>query len=318
MKQLNKCEICGSKKINFLFYGKDKLYGIPGKFPLFKCENCRTIFLNPQLQYKESAIFYPKNKYHSLESIKTEKDSIKTRINLKLYEIYFSEKRNLFKKILFSPIKFTVRGTTIKKGGKLLDIGCGSGQFLYEMKALGLEVYGVEPNDFDKNSNDKYKLNIKNSELIKAKYPKGFFNIVTINHVFEHVENPKETITEIRRITKKGGALIMGIPNTNSLTKRIFGKNWVGFDVPRHLFDYSNKNIKYLLEKNGFKVLKIRYNSRPSQFVVSLYFLFNVENKNEIFNRILEGIFLPLTWLVNSLRVGDQIEVWCIKENSSE
>lgn len=314
MKHLDRCEICGSKKISFLFYGNDKLFRIPGKFSLFRCKNCKTIFLNPQQSYKESKKFYPRDKYHSLENIKTEKDSIKTKINLKLYKIYFSEKGNFFKKILFSPIKFTVRGTIIKKGTKLLDIGCGSGQFIYEMKNLGLEVYGVEPGDFNKEDSNKYKLNIKNLELIKSKYPKEYFDLITINHVFEHLGNPNETIKEIRRILKRKGTLIIGIPNTNSISKRIFGKNWLALDIPRHLFNYSDKNIKFLLERNGFKVLKIRYNSRPTQFVVSLYFLLNIKKKTGIFNRILEIIFLPLTWFVNSLKIGDQIEVWCVKK----
>jgi 2-polyprenyl-3-methyl-5-hydroxy-6-metoxy-1,4-benzoquinol methylase len=313
MKLLNKCEICGSKKINFLFYGDDKLFKIPGKFNLFRCENCKTIFLNPQPSYKESKRFYPREKYHSLENIKTEKDSIKTKINLKLYRIYFSEEGNFFKKILFAPIKFIVRGTIIKKEIKLLDIGCGSGQFLYEMKTLGLGVCGVEPGDFNKKDSDKYKLNIKNTEIIKAKYPKEHFDLITMNHVFEHIGKPNETIKEIQKILKKKGILIIGIPNTNSISKKIFGKNWLALDVPRHLFNYSDKNIKFLLEKNGFKILKIRYNSRPTQFVVSLYLLFNIKKKTGIFNRILELIFLPLTWIVNSLKIGDQIEVWCVK-----
>jgi 2-polyprenyl-3-methyl-5-hydroxy-6-metoxy-1,4-benzoquinol methylase len=314
MRYLNKCEICKSKKIKFLFNGKDKLFGIPGEFPLFKCKNCKTIFLNPQLSYKESEKFYPKDKYHSLENIRTEGDSLKTKINLKLYKIYFSEKNNILKRILFSPVKFVVRGTIIKKREKLLDIGCGSGQFLYEMKSLGLEVYGVEPGDFNKEDSNKYKLNIKNLELIKAKYPKEFFDLITINHVFEHIDNPNETMIEMHRILKKNGTLIIGVPNTNSMAEKIFGKNWLAFDVPRHLFDYSDKNIRFLLEKNKFKVLKIRYNSRPTQFIVSLYFLLNIKKRTGILNRILELIFLPLTWLVNSLKVGDQIEILCVKK----
>ena len=133
-----------------------------------------------------------------------------------------------------------------------------------------------------------------------------------MNHVLEHLDNPHETITEIKRILKKKGTLIVGIPNTNSTSMKIFGKHWIGLEIPRHLFNYSNKNIRFLLDKNGFKVTKIRYNSRPSQFSVSLMYALNI--KSRIIEKIFWVIFLPLTWLVNSLKLGDQIEIWCEKK----
>ena len=57
---------------------------------------------------------------------------------------------------MLSPLKFTSRGTKISPNSRLLDIGSGSGQFLYEMKTLGLDVYGVEPGNFDKEGKVKY------------------------------------------------------------------------------------------------------------------------------------------------------------------
>ena len=309
MKKLIKCEICGSKKIGILLKGDDKLLGIPGKFSLFKCKNCKVIFLNPQPTDSELEKHYPNGGYYSLKNIDTQ--SKKLKLKLLLYKIYFNKKdKDSLLRLILSPLKFIARGTKINQGLKLLDIGSGSGQFIYEMKRFGMEVYGVEPGNFNKGDSKKYGLNIKNLNLIKAKYPKEFFNLITINHVFEHISNPNQTIIEIKRILKKDGLLIMGIPNTHSLSRILFGKNWLALDIPRHLFNYSPKNITYLLEKSGFKVTKIRYNSRPSQFVVSLRYLLGFNKK---FEKILDIIFLPLTWIVNAMKVGDQIEVWCEK-----
>jgi hypothetical protein len=94
----------------------------------------------------------------------------------------------------------------------------------------------------------------------------------------------------------------------------IFKKNWYQLDVPRHIIDYSNKNIKLILEKNGFKIKRIRYNSRPSQFVVSLYFALGIKRRIKLLDYAFNILFLPLTWFVNFLRMGDQIEVWCSKK----
>ncbi len=313
MKGVNKCEICGDRMFNFLFNQKDKNINLSGEFSLYACNSCKAIFLNPQPTLNKLKKYYPKEKYYSLNKIDV--NSKKFKIKKALYQIYFNPpKNNFLKKVLFSPLKFMVRSTHLNKKGKLLDIGCGSGQFIYEMKSLGLDVYGIEPGDFDKESNNRYKLNIKNTNLLKAKYPREFFDIITINHVIEHLGNPNETLNEINKIIKKKGILIIGIPNTNSLAYKIFKKNWYQLDIPRHLWNYSDKNIKILLEKNGFKILKIRYNSRPSQFSVSLMYFLNIKNK--IIEKIFWAMFLPFTWIANFLKIGDQIEVKCIKKDN--
>lgn len=312
MREIKNCELCGNKDFKFLFKGKDKLLGIGGDFNLFECKKCEVIFLNPQPSYKELEKYYSNKKYYSLKKIDT--ISKKLKIKLSLYKIYFnSNEKNIFLKILFYPLKFIVRGTKIAKDARLLDVGCGSGQFLYEMKQFGLRTCGVEPGDFDRKTSKKENLNIFHGELKSARFHSNYFDIITLNHVLEHVNNPYETINEIYRILKNGGTFILGVPNTHSLSRMIFGSNWLALDVPRHLINYSDKNLKYLLKKEGFKVEKIRYNSRPNQFVVSLYFIMGIKKREGIFNRILEVIFLPFTWLVNFLRIGDQIEIYCKK-----
>ena len=314
MKKIDNCKICGSNSFKFSFEISDKNLGISGKFKLNKCNNCGILFLNPQPTNKELEKYYPKEKYYSLKTIKTKKNSQKTRLKIFLYDLYFGSNKNLLLKILFSPIKYTVRGTKIAKNKRFLDIGSGSGQFVYDMRQLGLDVYGIEPGKFDVKGAKNEKLNILNLDLIKAKYPSNFFDIITINHVLEHVEDPKKVIKEMNRILKKKGFLIIGVPNSRFLAYRIFKKNWYQLDAPRHLFNFSDKNLKELLQKEGFKINKIRYNSRPSQFVISLLFALNIKNRNKIIISFLDMLFLPLTWLVNLLKIGDQIELECIKK----
>lgn len=317
MKELKKCEICGKKFFQFLFKLTDKNLGVPGEFNFVKCENCGLIFMNPQPSSNELQKHYPKEKYYSLGKINKKENSLKTRIRIFFYEIYFNSKNNNYMlKIIFSPLKFFVRGTRISPDKKLLDIGSGSGQFLYEMKQFGMECYGVEPGDFDKIIAREEGLRIKKSNLIRTRYPSNFFDLITMNHVLEHINNPSKTIKEIHRILNKKGLLIIGVPNFNSLAYSIFKKNWYQLDAPRHLFNYSNKNLNDLLKKERFKIIKVRYNSRPSQFSVSLsYFLNGKKWNGRVINFISMILFLPFTWMINFLKWGDQIEVYCIKEN---
>jgi 2-polyprenyl-3-methyl-5-hydroxy-6-metoxy-1,4-benzoquinol methylase len=314
MNKLNKCEICMKENFEPLYEGEDKNLGIAKKFKLDRCKNCKIIFLNPQPSFKDLEEHYSSEKYYSLRGIKT-KENKKIKQRLFLYGLYFGQGRsNFIKKILFSPIKFLIRGIEIEKDKKLLDVGCGSGQFLYEMKQFGMRVEGVEPGNFDEKIAKENGIKILKGDLLKIKYPKESFDIITLNHVLEHVDKPNEIISEINRLLKSKGKLIVGVPNSKSLAHFIFKKNWHQLDIPRHLFNFSDKNLKQLLEKH-FKINKIRYNSRPNQFVTSLYFLLGIKKRQGVVNKILDVLFLPLTWLVNSLKIGDQIEVWCEKKS---
>jgi len=196
-------------------------------------------------------------------------------------------------------------------GKKLLDIGSGSGQFLYEMKTLGMEVHGIEPGSFDAKVAKKENLDIIKSNLDKTRYKSNCFDLITINHVLEHVNNPVETLKEAYRILKKDGLLIIGVPNNKSLAYWIFKKNWYQLDAPRHLFDYSERNLTKKLKELGFRIKKIRHNSRPSQFLVSFSYLLGKRIK--ILNMLLFPLALLMTYIVNIFKIGDQIEIYCTK-----
>ena len=159
MKLIKDCEICSNIRFTNLFKGGDKLLNLSGEFNVVRCNCCGVIFINPQPSYKELKKYYDPDKYYSLKKI--DKDSFKFRLKLFMYKLYFTKNNNYIYKILFSPIKFMIRTTILKKNAKLLDVGCGSGQFLYEMKSLGLDTYGIEPGEFDNSNN----LNITNSAL---------------------------------------------------------------------------------------------------------------------------------------------------------
>ena len=99
MKEITACEICGNKKLNYLFEQEDKNLGISKKFPVFLCSNCNALFLNPQPAFKDLLKHYSSNKYYSYSKINL---STKTKLKIRLYEIYFNkEKNNLLLKLFF-------------------------------------------------------------------------------------------------------------------------------------------------------------------------------------------------------------------------
>jgi len=312
MLKIKKCDFCNKTEFKTLFFERDHKYKFPVKFRVVECNNCGLIFINPRPSFQELKKHYPKE-YYSFKKIDLKENSEKTRFKLFLYDLYFNPKNKKYLlKLLLSPFLPYLRGTKITPNAKLLDVGCGSGQFIYEMRQFGIDVYGIEPGEFDELGARKIGLKIRKSDLIAASYKKNYFDMITINHVLEHLSDPSEIIKEMYHILKRGGLLIIGVPNKRSLAYWLFKNNWYQLDIPRHLHDFSDSILIKKLKKEGFKIKRVRHNSRPKQFSTSLRYLLRL-NSTGNFLKIIDVIFLPLTYITNFLRIGDQIEIYCTK-----
>jgi 2-polyprenyl-3-methyl-5-hydroxy-6-metoxy-1,4-benzoquinol methylase len=141
----------------------------------------------------------------------------------------------------------------------LLDIGCGTGDFLSVCKSDGWHVVGIEPNEKAR-SLAKAKLVGHHggeviSELNKSSAEK--FDVITLWHVLEHVPNLEDYISRLKLMLKQTGVLVVAVPNFKSYDALYYKQFWAAFDVPRHLWHFSKKTINLLFLKQGMKVVKI-------------------------------------------------------------
>jgi len=319
--ELHQCNLCDSNKFEYLFSNRDRMFPeIEGYHKLFKCSNCGLIFLHPHPSKNDFSKYYPKNKY----SVLTDSGQIKhmrkifTLIECLFQYCEYKSKTSKFLRfacLFFYPIKSMFRTTKVIENGNYLDVGCGIGYFLFIMKYLGMNSHGVEPGEFDKKLSEDYNLNIFNGTLLDAKYDANFFDVITLNHVLEHTNNPSEIMKELYRILKPGGYLIIGVPISNSLAFKIFGKYWAQLDTPRHLFIFSETNLKDFAAKCGLKTVNIRYNSTPTyQLIGSFIYIIEQIRKNKydgmiIHNFLLNLIVSPVSSFLNLIRFGDQAEI---------
>lgn len=140
-----------------------------------------------------------------------------------------------------------------KKGrGKLLDIGAGTGDFLLEAKNKGWEVFGAEPNSRARDLASKKGLNLINDT---SEFRSGEFDVITLWHVLEHVPDLEEQIIELKRLLKKDWLLVIAVPNFKSYDAKVYMENWAAYDVPRHLYHFSQTSIKKIFEKFSFKLI---------------------------------------------------------------
>jgi len=256
-----KCPICNNPTKVLYSELFDRLHpNIPGKYTLKQCINCRLIFIDPQPSKTELLAHYPDAYGIYQRSIKEcSKKFLIIKAMAKEYFGYGKSKRCL--KFLLLPFYFKLSHLPYYvENGKLLDIGCGVGDRMLIFKELGWNVEGLEIDQkVAKVASDNTKCKIYVSTLEEANLPKDNFDVVYLNHVFEHLKDPHQALRKINNILKHNGQLIIAVPNENSLAFKLFKQHWSSLDVPRHMFIYNKVNLSTLLHQYGFNIKKIIY-----------------------------------------------------------
>lgn len=139
-----------------------------------------------------------------------------------------------------------------KVGGKLLDIGAGTGDFLTEAKRRGWKVSGAEPNSMARELASKKGIGLKENT---REFHYEEFDVITLWHVLEHVPDLEIQIKELSRLLKKDGLLVIAVPNFKSYDAQVYKEHWAAFDVPRHLYHFSRSSIERIFSQFNFKVI---------------------------------------------------------------
>ena len=232
------CLVCNSNNTICAFKGKDRLYNMAGVFDVMKCTNCDCFFRLPCLNYEDLKNYYPVDNYKAYLLVKSPLSKTIERLG------YIKKRRYI---------------SGLMARGKLLDVGCATGSFLEEMRRSGWAVEGIEPSEPVAEIARKRGHRVITGTLENSGFPPENFDVVTMWHVLEHVQNPLKDLLEAKRVLKKGGLLVFCIPNLNSLEVKIFRRLWAGFDIPRHSYVYSRKGLNILFNKTGLEVKQIRF-----------------------------------------------------------
>lgn len=180
------------------------------------------------------------------------------------------------KRSLFERVYHVIKGIALKNKlklintqaakGRLLDIGAGTGDFLVTAQKDGWQTTGIEPS-----AKAKTIAQSKGVTFVEAlsDLDNQSFDVITMWHVLEHVPNLHEYISELKRLIKPNGTIVIAVPNFKSFDAEYYGKYWAAFDVPRHIWHFSKTTIEKLFAEKGMKlteVLPMKFDS----FYVSL------------------------------------------------
>ena len=270
------CILCGGEGRQVYSDQRDRLFGAGGSWNLKRCvdRDCGLVWLDPMPLSEDIGKAYANYYTHASRETSGRKGML-ARVFAVMQREYLANKfgygtgrrsflmRSLGMLLYLFPLRRRgldgdVRFLTARPGGRLLDVGCGSGDWIMFMRGLGWQVSG---NDFDaiavKTARSR-GLEVECASLEQQNHPAGTFDAVTLSHVIEHVPDPVQTLAECRRILKPGGRLVLFTPNASSLSHRVFKQDWRGLEPPRHLHVFSTESMRPLLEHAGFQNISVR------------------------------------------------------------
>lgn len=224
-----KCNLCGGARTRLLFSCRDHYYDNSGlEYNVVKCCDCGLVYVNPRPTEEEIHSFYT-NDYYCVDINKEDL----LRDKEASLQAKFDKVKN------FPP-------------GRLLDIGCQKGEFLFFMQQKGWKCKGV---DFSPKLPNIFGLDIFYGNLEEANFPSNYFDLITLWAVFEHVYHPREMLSEIYRLLRPSGKIVLLVTNINSIPGRFLRHD----DVPRHTTMFSKRTIAKMLRLKGFKINKYHF-----------------------------------------------------------
>jgi 2-polyprenyl-3-methyl-5-hydroxy-6-metoxy-1,4-benzoquinol methylase len=250
---MQKCKLCGSadRKLRYSVDGYD----------VVECDGCGVVFINLYEDFNASSLYssdyyLERQNYYLKNSIV---DPVHGFENPNIVD--FREGLELIK--------------SFKHSGRLLDIGCGMGIFLSMAKEKGWEVSGVDISDYAISfARERFGLDCFAGKLKDAKFPDNYFDVITLWDVIEHFEGPLEELEEIKRILADDGIILFDTPNAESLMRLI--AHWTyratgglfKYPVKKlyhqfHLYYFSPRTLRMLLNKAGFEIIVMRKKTIP-------------------------------------------------------
>ena len=295
--------MCGNHTWTYLFIARDRMFGLPGNFQEYRCAKCGLVRLQPKPSKEQMNKYYPSAKYYSY------KRTINYNFfrSLRSYLIYHQYRPTLLSWILELFVRVPAMPST--KSGRILDIGCGSGETLSLLQSLGWDVYGLDINASAIKVARKQGLNhvsLGSYEDMK-KYPDNFFDVIRMYHVIEHLHDPERCLRFARKKLKDNGELIVGTPNAASLIAKVAKQYWYNLDSPRHLYIFTPKTLRRLMTTDGFVNFKMNYCSAGGlvgslQYIVQEKLLRKIDFINNLWLVI---AWYPLEWLLDRFGAGD-------------
>ena len=272
IETLNKCPVCDCQARVLAFSGmRDIVFAVaPGSWQLYRCGGCGCFYMDPRPTRESVMLAYDDYFTHSADEHTSlalagtllnqiRNDYLRWRLG------YDLPSKGPFGRWIMWLFPFRRRRyehlvrdlPAPGPGARLLDIGCGSGEFLARMREIGWSVVGQEIDPKAAAAARQRGIEVVLGPLEPTSFDLPF-DAITMNHVIEHVHDPVAVLTACLKLLGPGGRLWMATPHADALGRRRFGAHWVELDSPRHLIVFSRRSLELALRRAGFERAVVR------------------------------------------------------------
>lgn len=295
------CPLCHEIKQNFLLEKEGTSY--------FKCPRCGLVYTAPAPSSSELQQIAEDWAIHHHAG----KNKLKWEGNRRLQQIIYAPRIKRFQQY--------------RQTGRILDVGCSTGDFLEYVKDFGWNIYGCELSQHSSEfARNRLNCDVRCGEFEKSEFENSFFDIVTMWDVIEHVIDPQAIVNEAIRVLRPGGLLALITPNYDSLTRRILFDKWEALIPPRHLCVFTEKTIRKLITDCGGRVVSVLSpDINPFELISGItrhkknfaeQRQINIGKIKKLFLRYpqLTSVRIVLNSLLNIFKAGDLLEVYAEKK----
>jgi SAM-dependent methyltransferase len=303
------CDACAGERATRVLETGDRRFGVPGRFAVVRCDGCGLVRTDPQPE--DLGAYYPDGDYYSFRPPAGPTPRVRTRV------------RGAYGLNGVPPVRRALAalgrdrltpGLPPGPPGDLLDVGCGSGEFLLALREAGWRPHGIDISvSAVAAANEAGLGDVRCGDLVEAGYPAEHFDAVRFWHSLEHVRSPRAQLAAAHRILRPHGTLTIGVPNFGSLLARRARQQWYYLDVPRHLWHFEPETLASLVERSGFAVTRVRTVSGSTALLGTLDYLLG-RREQLVGNRRAWYAALPLAAAMDTVRAGDALELTAVRD----
>jgi 2-polyprenyl-3-methyl-5-hydroxy-6-metoxy-1,4-benzoquinol methylase len=264
------CPLCWGGKHDTVLFAKDDVTHFGGSFRIVRCQNCELTFTNPRPTARSLGLFYPEDYKPHLDKGEAAhpRGEFRGRLERALLRQEYgfppqpTDLRNALRatlaRVVIRRTRARERWIPFRAPGRLLDFGCGAGDFLRHMRGYGWTVEGLDLSPrMVETLRQKGEFPAHLGSLPHPQIPAGSFDAITMWHSLEHVPAPRDVLRAAAHALRPRGVLGITVPNLASWSFQQFGPHWLGLAVPRHLTHFTPATLCRMVEASGFRILRV-------------------------------------------------------------
>jgi ubiquinone/menaquinone biosynthesis C-methylase UbiE len=331
----NQCEACGGVDFRVIIanmaheYSHEQLRKI-WKYSVMQCNVCRMVFVAPKPSLQVLGTFY-KDDYamYNIDTVDPEREAQSLKYNIAKWRFAKHQKAKedvlAIISTIIGVIAEVITGRTVSYtlgiplqlsvSTQIMDFGFGTGGWLLSMRHIGynaLHGYDIDNNEKNIKRLALNEINVSTGDFLSNHYPDNYYDLIRLEHVFEHLLRPNDVLSKLYRMVKPGGSLVMTFPSSEGMSFRLSPTHCSYSDFPRHLFLHTKQSALKMLSLAGFKFVQCRTFSVGLDLEATVN---NVLKSRNVYGKFCFGSMIaPLYKIFGTLcNCGDIITIMAVK-----